>query len=288
MAASAEVLIAEYVAAPTPPSPLPSPLTPLSSPLPQIPSPPLPLPSPPTHTSPTYDEAPLGYKAAMIQFESCITTTITCTITTLVATIYYFDVEVAKTSQEVLQLPRYLIVPFRYFSFGRHLDELHVTWAHLEKKRMRLRTNTKTLEDLCSQSLETASPEILNVVSKTHQCERRTSFHVGDTPLASPFPHSDNDSDDEEVLNELSFRKFTAYLDPFLPMNIISCKAYNTIMVDRLEGTGKNLVAIVRDVYVFVESLTYIPDFVMLEDIEDFIMSDMAEVIFDEIKLRSS
>ncbi|GJR39481.1 hypothetical protein Tco_1215165 [Tanacetum coccineum] len=25
-----------------------------------------------------------------------------------------------------------------------------------------------------------------------------------DTPLVSPFPHSDNDSDDEEVLNELS------------------------------------------------------------------------------------
>ncbi|GJY17092.1 hypothetical protein Tco_0388583 [Tanacetum coccineum] len=74
---------------------------------------------------------------------------------------------------------------------------------------------------------------------------------LGDTPLVSPFPHSDNDSDDEEVLNELSFRKFTAYLDPFLPMNIISRKAYNTIMVDRLEGTGKNILAIVRDVYVF-------------------------------------
>ncbi|GJW37233.1 hypothetical protein Tco_0060153 [Tanacetum coccineum] len=129
-----------------------------------------------------------------------------------------------------------------------------------------------------------------------------------DTPLVSPFPHSDNDSDDEEVLNELSeyenagtlrreriinsfdgddlafecmigFRKFTAYLDPFLPMNIISRKAYNTIMVDRLEGTGKNLVAIVRDVYVFVRSFTYITDFVVLEDIGEFIMSDMAEVL---------
>ncbi|GKA25455.1 hypothetical protein Tco_0711564 [Tanacetum coccineum] len=29
-----------------------------------------------------------------------------------------------------------------YFSFGRHLEELHVTWAHLEKKRTRLRTYT--------------------------------------------------------------------------------------------------------------------------------------------------
>ncbi|GJY83031.1 hypothetical protein Tco_0496407 [Tanacetum coccineum] len=129
-----------------------------------------------------------------------------------------------------------------------------------------------------------------------------------DTPLVSPFPHSDNDSDDEEVLNELSeyenagtfhreriinsfyeddlafecmigFRKFTAYLDPFLPMNIISRKAYNAIMVDRLEGAGKNVVAIVRDVYVFVGSFTYIMDFVVLEDIGEFIMSDMAGVL---------
>ncbi|GKC93509.1 hypothetical protein Tco_1158951, partial [Tanacetum coccineum] len=56
----------------------------------------------------------------------------------------------------------------RYFAFGRHLDELHVTWAHLEKKRTRLRTNTKTLEDLCSQGLETASQAIHDAVT-THQ-----------------------------------------------------------------------------------------------------------------------
>nr|GEX31594.1 hypothetical protein [Tanacetum cinerariifolium] len=58
-----------------------------------------------------------------------------------------------------------LNVDTRYFSFGRHLDELHVTWDHLEKKRTRLRTNTKTLEDLCSQSLETASQAIHDAVA---------------------------------------------------------------------------------------------------------------------------
>nr|GEY17116.1 hypothetical protein [Tanacetum cinerariifolium] len=141
-----------------------------------------------------------------------------------------------------------------------------------------------------------------------------------DTPLVSPFPHSDNDSDDSEVLNELSeyknagvlcrermingfdvgdlafqcmigFRMFTAYLDPFLPKNIILCKAYNTIMVEGLEGKGNNLVAIVKDVYVFVGSFTYIIDFVVLEDKGEFIMSDVAKVlmvIFDEEKLGSS
>ncbi|GJU46861.1 hypothetical protein Tco_1204127 [Tanacetum coccineum] len=34
-----------------------------------------------------------------------------------------------------------------YFAFGRHLEELHVTWAHLEKKRTRLRTYTNISQD---------------------------------------------------------------------------------------------------------------------------------------------
>ncbi|GKD04147.1 hypothetical protein Tco_1179121 [Tanacetum coccineum] len=71
-------------------------------------------------------------------------------------------------------------------------------------------------------------------------------------------------------------------------MNIISRKAYNTIMVKRLEGTGKNLVAAVKDVYVFVGSFTYITDFVVLEDIGEFIMSDMAEVLMGRPFRRST
>ncbi|GKA75544.1 hypothetical protein Tco_0781922 [Tanacetum coccineum] len=104
-----------------------------------------------------------------------------------------------------------------------------------------------------------------------------------DTPLISPFPYLDNDSDDGKVLNELiecenvrmlrrerainsfdgddmafqcmiRFRKFVAYFDPFLPMNIITRKSYNTIMVEGLESTGKNLVAIVKDCFYAVLS----------------------------------
>nr|GEX78415.1 hypothetical protein [Tanacetum cinerariifolium] len=33
-----------------------------------------------------------------------------------------------------------------------HLEEIHVTWAHLEKKRTRLRTYTKSHEESCSRS----------------------------------------------------------------------------------------------------------------------------------------
>nr|GEW21822.1 Pol polyprotein [Tanacetum cinerariifolium] len=129
-----------------------------------------------------------------------------------------------------------------------------------------------------------------------------------DTPLVSPFLDSGEDSDDGEVLNELEkcgnarqlcherainsfngddlafqcmigLRKFVAYFDPSLPMKIITRKAYNTIMVEGLESTEKNLVSIVRDVYVFVESFTYIIDYVILEDIGEFILRDMAKVV---------
>ncbi|GJV80663.1 hypothetical protein Tco_1516533 [Tanacetum coccineum] len=136
-------------------------------------------------------------------------------------------------------------------------------------------------------------------VQELHELQRISAFSDDesvDTPLVSTFPHSNNDSDDSEVLNELieyenvgmlcrekainsfdrydlafqsmiGFRKSVTYFDPFLPMNIVTRKAYNTIMVEGLESTGKNLVAVVRDVYVFVGSFTYIMDFVVLEDI---------------------
>ncbi|GJT98591.1 reverse transcriptase domain-containing protein [Tanacetum coccineum] len=54
-----------------------------------------------------------------------------------------------------------------YLAFRRHLEEIHATWDHLEKKQTRLQTNTKTLEDLCSQSLETASPTLHDALT-TH------------------------------------------------------------------------------------------------------------------------
>ncbi|GJS86263.1 hypothetical protein Tco_0752804 [Tanacetum coccineum] len=103
-----------------------------------------------------------------------------------------------------------------------------------------------------------------------------------ETPLVSPFPHSD----DSEVLSELmeyenvgmlrrekainsfdggdlafqcmiGFRTFVAYFDPFLPMNIITRKAYNTIMAAS------------------PTSLT----FVVFEDIGEFIQINKAEVV---------
>nr|GEX02354.1 protein kinase-like domain, concanavalin A-like lectin/glucanase domain protein [Tanacetum cinerariifolium] len=158
------------------------------------------------------------------------------------------------------------------------------------------------------ESIEQILNNFSNRINETNMNDHEFDDESVDTPFVSPFPHSDNDSDDGDVLNELieyenvgmlrhekainsfdkddlefqymiGFRKFVAYFDPFLPINIITRKAYNTIMVEELENIGKNLVAIFRDVYVLVRSFTCITYFVVLEDIGEFILIDKAEVV---------
>ncbi|GKC99744.1 hypothetical protein Tco_1170019 [Tanacetum coccineum] len=55
------------------------------------------------------------------------------------------------------QIPSVGVFDEVFLALGWHLEEIHVTWAHLEKKRTRLRLYTKNHEELCTQSLETAS-----------------------------------------------------------------------------------------------------------------------------------
>ncbi|GJX42370.1 hypothetical protein Tco_0257360, partial [Tanacetum coccineum] len=45
------------------------------------------------------------------------------------------------------QIPSVGVFDEVYFTFGRHLEELHVTWAHLEKKRTRQQTYTNISQD---------------------------------------------------------------------------------------------------------------------------------------------
>ncbi|GJU94851.1 hypothetical protein Tco_1319607 [Tanacetum coccineum] len=97
----------------------------------------------------------------------------------------------------------------------------------------------------------------------SHMDDLESDNESNDTPFVSHFLNSDDESDDGEVINELieyrnagkfyhnriinsidgndlafpcmiGFKKFVAYFDPFLPMNIITRKAYNTIMVEGL------------------------------------------------------
>ncbi|GJX19377.1 hypothetical protein Tco_0222054, partial [Tanacetum coccineum] len=101
------------------------------------------------------------------------------------------DTKVFTMTMEILPEPTSNKLYGRYFSFGRHLDELHVTWAHLEKKRTRLRTNTKTLEDLCSQSLETASQAIHDAVLENQLLSASLLICLGKRDCVERIPSAD-------------------------------------------------------------------------------------------------
>ncbi|GKE82683.1 hypothetical protein Tco_1552683 [Tanacetum coccineum] len=97
------------------------------------------------------------------------------------------------------------------------------------------------------------------VVQELHELQIISAFvdsRLENTPLVSPFPHSDDDSDDNEVLNELI--------------------EYENVGMLRRERAINSFDG---DDLAFQCSFTYIMDFMVLEDIGEFIMSDMAEVL---------
>nr|GEV46363.1 reverse transcriptase domain-containing protein [Tanacetum cinerariifolium] len=160
-----------------------------------------------------------------------------------------------------------------FLALGWHLQEIHVTWNHLEKK----------------QKDHGPTPNLLKI--HAYRAWRRHNNSNDDEVLNELIEYENVgvlcrereinsfDGDDLACQCMIEFRKFVTYFDPFLPMNIITRKAYNTIMVEGLESTGKNLVIVVGDVYVFVGSFTYITDFVVLEDKREFIQINKAEVV---------
>ncbi|GJZ01828.1 hypothetical protein Tco_0519789 [Tanacetum coccineum] len=66
---------------------------------------------------------------------------------------------------------------------GWHLEEIHATWAHLEKKRTRLRLYTKYIEEPRIQSVETASlVQRISLTGFPAQSVRSSNTNVLDSP----------------------------------------------------------------------------------------------------------
>ncbi|GJW72765.1 hypothetical protein Tco_0132135 [Tanacetum coccineum] len=71
-----------------------------------------------------------------------------------------------------------------------------------------------------------------------------------------------------------------AYIDVDLSMNIMSLAYYNSIRKNGYEYRGRNFVGLGRDMHVFVENMSYVIDFTILESIETNIDPSLSHVIF--------
>nr|GEU29727.1 protein kinase-like domain, concanavalin A-like lectin/glucanase domain protein [Tanacetum cinerariifolium] len=99
-------------------------------------------------------------------------------------------------------------------------------------------------------------------------------------PLSLPSLDFDEDSDDGEVINELN--KYGNVWNLYCNRIINSVDGNDLsfpCMIEGLKRMGRKLVAIVRDVYVFIGSFTYVTDFVVLDDTWEFIVSNLADVV---------
>jgi hypothetical protein len=63
-------------------------------------------------------------------------------------------------------------------------------------------------------------------------------------------------------------------------MNIISRTEYNKIMVNELEYKGDNIVARAKTLHVFVGSFIYLVEFMVMENLGEFIDSNLTQVVF--------
>ncbi|GKE34196.1 putative reverse transcriptase domain-containing protein [Tanacetum coccineum] len=71
-----------------------------------------------------------------------------------------------------------------------------------------------------------------------------------------------------------------------LYVNVMSKKFYNSIMKDKLEYKGNNVVGALMNVPIFVGTFSVLTDFAVLEDMDDYRDEELGDVIFGEPFLR--
>ncbi|GJU06775.1 hypothetical protein Tco_1123205 [Tanacetum coccineum] len=83
-----------------------------------------------------------------------------------------------RRSLEVLRKFHWMILGGRfnqYFAFGRHLEEIHVTWAHLEKKQTRLQTYTNIAQEFLFRTASQITRDAVTTISKTALQDLKTA-----------------------------------------------------------------------------------------------------------------
>ncbi|GKA23070.1 hypothetical protein Tco_0709032, partial [Tanacetum coccineum] len=84
----------------------------------------------------------------------------------------------------------------------------------------------------------------------------------------------------------IGFEFLHANFFPVLYVNVMSKKFHNSIMKDKLEYKGNNIVGALMNVPIFVGTFSVTTDFAVLEDMDDYRDEGIGDVIFGEPFLR--
>ncbi|GKC22484.1 hypothetical protein Tco_1024634 [Tanacetum coccineum] len=86
--------------------------------------------------------------------------------------------------------------------------------------------------------------------------------------------------DNLQLSCKIGFVSFNPYIVPQTPFNIISRKAYNTIMNHEIMFSGINMVGLAKNLRVFIGNHQFLVDFIILKNISEFVEKGLTEVLF--------
>ncbi|GJV78121.1 hypothetical protein Tco_1509705 [Tanacetum coccineum] len=78
---------------------------------------------------------------------------------------------------------------------------------------------------------------------------------------------------------KIGFVNFNPYIDPISLFNIMSRAPYNSIMKRELMYTGNNIVGKAKNLEVFIGCHSFLTDFIILENMNEFVKKGLTEVI---------
>ncbi|GJS46032.1 hypothetical protein Tco_0596153 [Tanacetum coccineum] len=84
----------------------------------------------------------------------------------------------------------------------------------------------------------------------------------------------------------IGFEYLHASFFPILYVNVMSKKFHNSIMKDKMEYKGNNVVGALMNIHIFVGTFSILTDFAVLEDMDAYRNEGMGNVIFGEPFLR--
>ncbi|GJR89946.1 homeodomain-like protein [Tanacetum coccineum] len=87
-------------------------------------------------------------------------------------------------------------------------------------------------------------------------------------------------TDNLQLSCKIGFVNFNPYVEPQTPFNIMSMKAYNTIMKHELMYSGINMVGLAKNLHMFIGNHQFLVDFIILENISEFVEKGLTEVLF--------
>ncbi|GKA92662.1 homeodomain-like protein [Tanacetum coccineum] len=86
--------------------------------------------------------------------------------------------------------------------------------------------------------------------------------------------------DNLQLSCKIGFVNFNPYFEQQTPFNIMSRKAYNTIMRHELMYSGINMVGLAKNLHVFIGNHQFLVDFIIFKNISKFVEKGLTEVLF--------